>query len=345
MKDNKGRFMKGMTPWNSGKSMSNKQKKIMEEKVYKKRIGKTYEEIYGKEKALCVKINQIKSFTPSRIENIRLSRLGKKLSEETKKKISEGNKGKIVSEKTREKIRNKLIGRKCTLETRKKISISKKGINVPEERIKRISNTMKFQYANGLRISAMLGVKLSKEQRKAISNRLKESYKNGNRVPIRMVGKNNPFYGKTHTKETMEKIRNANIGKKASEETLIKKRKYCGEKASNWQGGKSFEPYDISFNNIFKRRIRKRDNQICMLCEIHREKINRALDVHHINYDKLLSIPQNCISLCNSCHMKTNFNREHWTKFFQSILSKKYNYQYSEIGEPILNICGELKNG
>lgn len=115
-----------------------------------------------------------------------------------------------------------------------------------------------------------------------------------------------------------------------------------GEKHPNWQGGKSFEPYNKTFNNEFKRLIRKRDNQICMLCGIHREKLNRALDIHHINYDKLLSIKENCISLCSSCHTKTGFNRKHWITLFQNLLSEKYNYQYSDIQLPILNV-GVLK--
>ena len=101
-----------------------------------------------------------------------------------------------------------------------------------------------------------------------------------------------------------------------------------GEKHQYFNNWKSFEPYNKSFNNKFKRAIRKRDNQICMLCLIHREKLNRVLDVHHVDYDKLLSIPQNCISLCRSCHSKTNFNRKHWISFFQSLLGKLYDYQY-----------------
>ena len=65
-----------------------------------------------------------------------------------------------------------------------------------------------------------------------------------------------------------------------------------------------------------------------MLCGVHREKLNRALDVHHIDYNKLLTIPQNCISLCKNCHTKTNCNRKHWIKFFQNLLREKYGYKY-----------------
>ena len=124
-------------------------------------------------------------------------------------------------------------------------------------------------------------------------------------------------------------------------QSLAKIGKYSGDKSYQWNGGSSFEPYGIEFNNKFKRAIRKRDNQICMLCGMHREKLNRALDVHHINYDKKMSILQNCISLCQSCHGKTHLNRKHWTKFFQDLLAEKYDYKYSENQEIILEVKNE----
>jgi len=162
-------------------------------------------------------------------------------------------------------------------------------------------------------------------------------------------GVKNSFYGKHHTEESKKEMIKTqfkkgqipwNKYKKHSKETIQKIKnkalKRIGEDAANWQGGISFEPYDKTFNNKFKRAIRKRDNQICMLCGIHREKIRRALDVHHVDYNKKLSILQNCISLCQKCHLKTNGNRKHWTKFFQSLLSEKYGYQYSENNEILL---------
>ena len=104
-----------------------------------------------------------------------------------------------------------------------------------------------------------------------------------------------------------------------------------GKNHLNWKGGNSIKPYTEDFNQEFKITIRSRDNQICMMCGIHREKLSRALDVHHINYDKTLSIPQNCVSLCSKCHRATSLkNREYWTNFFQSLLTKEYGYQYSD---------------
>ena len=88
-----------------------------------------------------------------------------------------------------------------------------------------------------------------------------------------------------------------NTGKKCPEETKEKLRiMNSGKNNNRWRGGISFEPYDAKFNKQFKRAIRKRDNQICMLCNIHKEKIKRAHDIHHINYNKQFSNPENSIS-------------------------------------------------
>jgi transposase len=97
----------------------------------------------------------------------------------------------------------------------------------------------------------------------------------------------------------------------------------------------------IKFTNGFKNFIRKRDNQICMNCGKHREKLKRALSVHHIDYNKNISIEPNCISLCDQCHSLTNFNREYWKSLFQEKLCKLYNYKYSIGGDIIIKI----KNG
>jgi hypothetical protein len=32
----------------------------------------------------------------------------------------------------------------------------------------------------------------------------------------------------------------------------------------------------------------------------------------------------NLITLCNSCHSKTNFNRDYWYSYFKYIMGEKY---------------------
>ncbi len=70
--------------------------------------------------------------------------------------------------------------------------------------------------------------------------------------------------------------------------------------------------YDHRFTYELKEKIRKRDNYTCQLCGIHEGKTPRNLDVHHIDYDKTNCLPINLLSLCYSCHPKTNYNRSDW---------------------------------
>lgn len=93
-----------------------------------------------------------------------------------------------------------------------------------------------------------------------------------------------------------------------------------GEKHPNWQGGLSFEPYTSDFNQQLKDRIRVRDNFICQLCGVPELECDRRLDIHHIDYDKNNCKENNLTSLCQKCNGKVNFNREHWTNYFQQQL-------------------------
>ena len=87
----------------------------------------------------------------------------------------------------------------------------------------------------------------------------------------------------------------------------------------------------------FRKAIYERDNKCCVVCNKNKYEDRCKLSVHHIDYDKQNNFPQNCVSLCNSCHSKTNFNRTHWTKFFQSLLKERQGYQYTEDQKIILD--------
>lgn len=102
-------------------------------------------------------------------------------------------------------------------------------------------------------------------------------------------------------------------------ETL--KRKLAGSRNHAWRGGTSFEPYTPEFNERLKARIRGRDEFVCQVCG----KPNSRF-VHHINYDKKDSRNCNLITLCNSCHGKTNFQRGFWTGvlFMQTLFREEF---------------------
>lgn len=81
-----------------------------------------------------------------------------------------------------------------------------------------------------------------------------------------------------------------------------------GENHPNWRGGP--ELYPPGWAVRFKESIRDRDGRKCALCGVPEN--GRRHDVHHIDYVKENIDPSNLITLCRSCHTKTNFNRDYW---------------------------------
>jgi hypothetical protein len=114
------------------------------------------------------------------------------------------------------------------------------------------------------------------------------------------------------------------------------------EKNPAWLGGISFEPYNLNFNNEFKNLVKLRDNFCCINCGISEQKqmiiLGRKLTIHHIDYIKKNTYLQNCCTLCLSCNSKANKNRNQWTDYFQNLLSKKYRYNYDNNQNNLLNI-------
>lgn len=174
---------------------------------------------------------------------------------------------------------------------------------------------------------------------------------------IAKSGENHPFYHKTYEEiygvEKAEEIKEKNSkfmtkrNLKNNPMSNIETRKKVSAKRQgisldNWNGFIGKGEYDERWTPQFRNSIRNRDNQVCMNCGVHREKLKRALSVHHINSDKKMSIQENCVSLCDSCHNLTFTNREYWQKLFQEKLSKLYNYQYSEDGKIILNLNKQI---
>lgn len=165
-------------------------------------------------------------------------------------------------------------------------------------------------------------------------------------------GKNNPQYGKkphnfgkhpseeTRNKlseshkgyvmpqEQRDKIGAALKGKKKPPRTKEHRKKLSdtsrGKKCNFWVDGRSYEEnsYPQGWVDDLRDSIRKRDNYICQMCGIHQDELDfgqvKKLDIHHIDYDKYNLNPTNLISLCRSCHTKTNYNRKYWIKYFGS---------------------------
>ena len=97
---------------------------------------------------------------------------------------------------------------------------------------------------------------------------------------------------------------------------------YKGENNYNWCGGTSREPYSFDFNDELRKWIKEKDNYTCQECNHTQEKLGYTLHVHHIDYDKKNSNPNNLITLCKGCNSKANFNRVVWTKHYQEKINK-----------------------
>ena len=198
--------------------------------------------------------------------------------------------------------------RPCSAETKKKISESCKGRTAwnkgktgiySEEALAGMSENHKGKSAWNK------GKKLSPEHRKHLS----ESHKG---IPI------------IHSPETCAKI---------SKWRQENKELISGPNASNWQGGKMYEPYCPKFNEEFKEHIRNKFNRTCFICGVSENDhiINairkQRLHIHHVDYDKNdicngYSWP--FIALCASCHAKTNYNRWYWFNKYMNYWI--YNY-------------------
>lgn len=148
------------------------------------------------------------------------------------------------------------------------------------------------------------------------------------------TGRNNPLFGKGLPKSTKQKLSFAQqgnknwLGRKHKQESKDKISQThqgqnnpmfgrSGPTSPTWKGGLSFEPYNSDFNHSFKCMIRGKYNFSCVECGIPRKKLKQQLHCHHIDYDKKNNTINNVIPLCNQCHMKTNFDRKKWTKFFK----------------------------
>ncbi len=268
-----------------------------------------------------------------------MSTLGKhwKMSEETKKKISETKKknpnrywlgkkrdnpeyiekirkshlGKKFSEETKKKLseyhkKNPIkfwLGKKMSEEHKNKISQANKGRKLSDEQKKRISETHK-------------GFKHSEESKKKIGKAAK------GRIPWCMGTKG---ICKANSGSFKKGMISPTKGKKLSAEHIRKSvetrmKNYLKEKHWNWKGGITNNPYPSEFNKELKLKIRTRDNFTCCLCgkteREELEELNQVLCVNHIDFDKNNCREGNLNTLCLRCNVKIGRDRDYWFNYF-----------------------------
>lgn len=174
-------------------------------------------------------------------------------------------------------------------------------------------------------IEKMRKVKLGKILSEECKKNIGDSLRGRKQTDLEKLHHSIALKGKKKTIEHRKNLSISHTGKKLSEEHkrnigLSEK----GEKNHFWKGGKSFEEYGKEFNNTLKEKIRKRDDYRCQECFKHqsvlysKKGVKYKLLIHHIDYNKKNNKEKNLISLCRKCHIKTNFKRKDWAKYFKS---------------------------
>jgi 5-methylcytosine-specific restriction endonuclease McrA len=88
--------------------------------------------------------------------------------------------------------------------------------------------------------------------------------------------------------------------------------------------GRWNSPYRGGWTQRRKEEVRERDRRCCRLCSKSDAENGKALDVHHIDYDKNNAALGNLIALCQRCHSRMHggvASRREWTRTLLSLLN------------------------
>ena len=210
-------------------------------------------------------------------------------------------KGYRVTEETKEKIRLSNTGKIRTLEQRLKLSLALKGRVYTQEYKDKMSAIMKKK-------SWMIG-NYGHSAPKSAFKKGHKSWLAGTKGVIKAWNKGLKGFmeGRKFSKEHRQKIGDANRG----------------ANSYMWRGGVP-NKYPIGWNEILKESIRARDNDKCQICGCSQLECSIKLHIHHIDYNPKNLNSSNLISLCASCHVKTNTKRSYWMNYFNDKMEIYY---------------------
>lgn len=218
-------------------------------------------------------------------------------------------------------------GYKQTKEHRKNLGLAHKNKKLPPR-----TDEWKTKQHN-----SKLGHNVSITTRKKISESHKKRYENPearrrNAEIQKSEYKNNPEHRIKVGNKSRERGKDPNYRKKQREIKLKLYQDHPDAKLNHlefllggfWYGNVRYpDPpkYCEKFNKEFKERVRAYWNYQCFECgELQN---GRKLHVHHVHYDKKMCCngsPQDTIPLCQSCHIKSNTNRDYWEDHFTELL-------------------------
>ena len=322
-------FKKGHTPWNKGircseetknKISETKKNLFKEGKLINPQKGKTFEELYGEERAKDINAKHSRSIT------------GRLLSEGTKTKISEKGKGRIVTEDTRMKIMKGLKGKHNSPETefktgqsleerfgkeraeemRKKISLANrghlgwnKGIPLTKEHRLKLR-----QFSLGKTLEELHGVEKARELKERQSKRLK------GKTHIELYGKENARIRREITsKRTKGKTFEQIYGKERAKEIKAKHSKSLK--------GKTFEEmYGVETAKLKRaERTRYRAKQITPIkdtkIEVKIQMFLKELGYEYFTHQYMKDIKHGyqCDILIPTLNLVIECDGDYWHKY------------------------------
>jgi len=260
------------------------------------------------------------------IEELRCKKIsdtlkGHKVSEETRRKIIDAQKGIPKSKESCKKMSESHKGKIHSEETRKKISDSNKGKKLSDEHIQRLK-----EFNTGKKVSdetkaklrdANIGKHPSDESRKKMS----ESHKGERHPMFGKRGEGTSMFGKHHTNEVCERL---SITHSGENNPMFGK---VGDLHPNWKGGLSFAPYCFKFNEKRKKAVRNFFNNLCICTG--EPQYNQALSVHHIDHDKEQGCngkPFNLVPMCIEHHTKEQYNQEDYKSYINKTLREGFKW-------------------
>lgn len=153
-----------------------------------------------------------------------------------------------------------------------------------------------------------------------------------NPPPVTPFGKDNPFYGRTHSEDTKNLIREARLrdghvpGLKDGVH-YMKHPAYKQENHPSWKGGITPERQSVYATPEWTEAVKavwKRDNAMCQRCGKHHNETEHrgTFHIHHIigfaNKEKRTD-PSNLVLLCKICHRWVHGKKNISKDFIQEI--------------------------
>lgn len=254
------------------------------------------------------------------------AKVGHVVTEATRKKLSDANKGKRVGYKhsieSRKKMSEASKGRHPTPETLQKLRDSHKDQRPTKETIEKQRSAKKGKTPKNLQMLHQLnkGRPKSEIAKKNMSTGQKKRYAHViKKVLLILTPEERHLRLSRAHKDHPSKYW---LNKRMREDM---KTKMCEAKIGGfWYGAVRYYDYPVyceRFDDSLRERTRAFRGYVCFECGTPQN--GEKLHIHHVHYNKKMCCdgsPRDLVPLCHDCHNKTNYNREFWEIHFTEMI-------------------------